>query len=112
MNNPPLTIAQLQATVHHWITTTGHGYHSPLTNGLILAEETGETARILARLHGDQRPKPTDDITPDHLADELADLLWVIAALANQTGIDLTQAIARNIHKKNTRDANRFSQTK
>lgn len=100
-----ITIRQLQATVDHWISTTGGGYFSPLTNMAVLAEETGEVARIMARRYGDQVAKPGDNSS---LADELADVLWVVSALANQTGIDLTEAIARNIEKKNTRDSHRF----
>jgi NTP pyrophosphatase (non-canonical NTP hydrolase) len=79
-------------------------YFSPLTNMAILAEETGEVARIMARTYGEQSFKPGE--SPD-LADELADLLWVTMAIANQTGVDLTDALARNIQKKNTRDCSR-----
>ncbi|MDE6448475.1 MAG: nucleotide pyrophosphohydrolase [Muribaculaceae bacterium] len=100
-----MTINELQSTVDNWITTTGGGYFSPLTNTAILAEETGEVARIMARQYGDQVAKPGDKCS---LADELADVIWVVAAIANQTGIDLTEAIARNIDKKNTRDRDRF----
>lgn len=101
-----MTIAELQALVDRWITTTGNGYFSPLTNTAVLAEETGEVARIMARRYGDQVAKPGDR---SDLADELADVLWVVAALANQTGVDLTEAIRRNIGKKNSRDARRFT---
>ena len=102
--NDSLSLRDFQQMVDRWITTTGVRYFSPLTNMAILAEETGEVARIMARRYGDQSAKPGDN---DDLADELADLLWVAAAIANQTGIDLTGAIARNLEKKNTRDATR-----
>lgn len=103
-----MTIQQLQQTVERWITTTGGGYFSPLTNTAVLAEETGEVARIMARRYGDQKAKPGDVTDLDTLADELADVLWVVAALANQTGVDLSDALARNLDKKNIRDASRF----
>lgn len=99
-----MTLNELQHTVHQWITTIGVRYFSPLTNMAILTEETGEVARIMARKHGDQSFKPGEN--PD-LADELADLLWVVAAIANQEGIDLNEAIANNIRKKSIRDAQR-----
>jgi len=100
-----LTLEQLQASVDRWITTTGGGYFSPLTNMAVLAEETGEVARIMARKYGEQKAKDGDNLD---LEDELADVLWVVAAIANQTGIDLTAAFAKNILKKETRDASRF----
>lgn len=103
-----MEISQLQELVNRWITTTGGGYFSELTNMAVLTEETGEVARIIARMYGDQRAKPSDEISPARLADELADILWVVAALANQTGIDLTEAISKNLEKKNIRDCNRF----
>lgn len=96
------TIRQLQETVDRWITTTGVRYFSPLTNMAILAEETGEVGRQMARIYGDQSFKPGESPA---LADELADLIWVTVAIANQTGVDLTEAIARNIEKKTSRDA-------
>lgn len=100
-----MTIKELQQTVDRWITGTGGGYFSSLTNMAVLAEETGEVARVIARLHGDQVAKPGDSLD---LADELADVLWVVTALANQNGIDLTEALTRNIDKKSHRDAHRF----
>ncbi len=100
-----MTLDELQRGVERWITTTGGGYFSPLTNAVILAEETGEVARIMARKYGDQKAKPGDH---GDLADELADLLWVLTAIANQTGVDLTQAVRNNFEKKNTRDRTRF----
>jgi NTP pyrophosphatase (non-canonical NTP hydrolase) len=99
-----ITLREAQALVDRWITTVGVRYFSPLTNMAILAEETGEVARIMARTYGEQSFKPGE--SPD-LADELADLLWVTMAIANQTGVDLTDALARNIQKKNTRDCSR-----
>ncbi len=102
-----LTVRSLQKQVDEWITTVGVRYFDPLTNTAILAEETGEVARIMARKYGEQSFKPGDK---DCLADELADLLWVVVAIANQTGVDLTEAIKRNFEKKNIRDAGRHRQ--
>lgn len=99
-----ISMRDIQHTVDHWITTTGVRYFSPLTNMAILAEETGEVARIMARRHGDQSFKPGEN--PD-LADELADILWIVAAIANQEGIDLTEAFLNNLNKKNVRDNDR-----
>lgn len=99
-----ITMREMQRTVDRWITTVGVRYFSPLTNMAVLAEETGEVARIMARRFGDQSAKPGDD---GDLADELADLLWVTIAIANQTGVDLTEAFARNIEKKTRRDSAR-----
>ena len=103
MNND-ITIREAQEMVDNWIKTIGVRYFSPLTNMAILAEETGEVARIMARVHGDQSFKEGE--TPN-LADELADLLWVTIAIANQEGIDLTEALQRNLEKKTSRDKNR-----
>lgn len=100
-----MTLKEAQKTVDNWITSIGNGYHSPLTNMAILAEETGEVARVMARQYGDQVAKPGDKLD---LADELSDLIWVICAIANQTGIDLSEAFKNNIEKKTARDANRF----
>ncbi|MDE6494633.1 MAG: nucleotide pyrophosphohydrolase [Duncaniella sp.] len=99
-----MSLRDYQSMVDEWITTVGVRYFSPLTNTAILAEETGEVARIMARKYGDQSFKPGEK---DNLADELADVLWVVAAIANQTGIDLTEAVDRNMEKKNIRDATR-----
>ena len=99
------TLREIQDEVDRWITTTGVRYFSPLTNMAILAEETGEVARIMARRYGDQSDKPSDAAAD--LGDELADVLWVICALANQTGVDLDEAFRRNIEKKTARDADR-----
>ena len=103
-NKEDISIREAQKMVDNWIKTIGVRYFSPLTNMAILAEETGEVARIMARLHGDQSFK--DGESPN-LADELADLLWVTIAIANQEGIDLTEALQRNIEKKSARDKNR-----
>ncbi|MDE6831175.1 MAG: nucleotide pyrophosphohydrolase [Muribaculaceae bacterium] len=100
------SLAPLQRLVDSWIMATGKGYFSPLTNMAILAEETGEVARIMARLHGDQVAKPSD--TAVSLADELVDVIWVATAIANQEGIDLTEALRKNFDKKSSRDADRF----
>lgn len=103
-NNTDITIREAQEMVDNWITTIGVRYFSPLTNMAILAEETGEVARIMARKHGDQSFKEGES---PNLADELADLLWVTIAIANQEGIDLSEALQRNIDKKTSRDKNR-----
>ncbi len=99
--NEEISLSRLQQIVDDWITGIGHGYFSPLTNMAVLAEETGEVARQMSRLYGDQTFKAGE--TPD-LADELADVIWVVAAIANQTGVDLTEAMRRNLVKKTTRD--------
>ncbi len=88
-----------------WINTVGVRYFSPLTNMAILTEEVGEVARIMARRYGEQSEKPSD--AEKDLGDELADVIWVVACLANQTGINLTDAIERNFEKKTHRDATR-----
>ena len=103
-NNTDITIREAQEMVDNWITTIGVRYFSPLTNMAILAEETGEVARIMARKHGDQSFKEGEN---PNLSDELADLLWVTIAIANQEGVDLTEALQRNIDKKTSRDKNR-----
>lgn len=100
-----MTIRDAQQQVDEWIKTTGVRYFSELTNMAILTEEVGELARIMARRYGDQSFKESDK---DHdLGDEMADVLWVLICLANQTGIDLDQALEKNFEKKNIRDAER-----
>ena len=99
-----ISLAEMQRQVDEWITSIGVRYFSPLTNMAILAEETGEVARIMARRYGDQSFKAGDK---DDLADELADLLWVVAAIANQSGVNLEEAFRRNIEKKTARDKDR-----
>ena len=100
-----MTIREAQNEVDQWITTTGVRYFNELTNMAMLAEEVGEVARVIARRYGEQSEKESDK---NHdLGDELADVLWVVMCLANQTGVDLTEAFRRNLEKKNTRDKNR-----
>lgn len=103
-----LTLSDCQTTVDQWIRTVGVRYFSPLTNMAILTEEVGEVARLLARIDGDQSFKPGEDAS--QLADELADVIWVVAAIANQHGIDLTEAFVNNIGKKTIRDKDRHRQ--
>jgi NTP pyrophosphatase (non-canonical NTP hydrolase) len=100
-----LTIREAQQLVDNWIRTTGVRYFSELTNMAILTEEVGEVARLMSRLYGDQSFKPSD--TGRELGDELADTLWVLICIANQTGIDLTAALEKNFAKKDIRDATR-----
>jgi len=100
-----MTIHELQESVDQWIKTIGVRYFSELTNTAILMEEVGELARIMARKYGDQSFK--SDEKEKQLADEMADVLWVLTCLANQTGVDLTEAIRKNIEKKTKRDAER-----
>lgn len=102
---PGLTIRQAQAIVDQWIETIGVRYFSELTNLAQLVEEVGEVARILSRTHGDQSSKAGE--TASDLSDELADVLFVVICLANQSGIDLEAAFERNIAKKTDRDAAR-----
>ncbi|MCE2788125.1 MAG: nucleotide pyrophosphohydrolase [Bacteroidota bacterium] len=99
------TLNDIQKTVDQWINTTGVRYFTELTNTAILMEEVGEVARIMARRYGEQSFKASDKEVD--LADEMADVLFVLVCLANQTGIDLTAAIKKNILKKTTRDADR-----
>jgi NTP pyrophosphatase (non-canonical NTP hydrolase) len=100
-----MTITQAQKDVDQWINTVGVRYFSELTNMAILTEEVGEVARIIARKYGEQSFKTSDK--EYNLADEMADVLWVLMCLANQTGIDLTEALEKNFEKKNIRDASR-----
>jgi len=103
-----MLIKEAQEQVDNWIKTVGVRYFSELTNMAILTEEVGELARIMARTYGDQSFKKTD--LNKNLADEMADVLWVLICLANQTGIDLTTALEKNFEKKNTRDAVRHKE--
>ncbi|MFZ9240899.1 MAG: nucleotide pyrophosphohydrolase [Chitinophagaceae bacterium] len=103
-----MTIQEAQQKVDEWIKTVGVRYFSELTNMAILTEEVGELARIMARKFGDQSFKK--DETADRLADEMADVMWVLICLANQTGIDLEDALKKNFEKKNARDATRHLQ--
>jgi NTP pyrophosphatase (non-canonical NTP hydrolase) len=103
-----MTLQEAQQQVDQWIKTVGVRYFSELTNMAILTEEVGELARIMARKYGDQSFKKNEN--PDALADEMADVLWVLICLANQTGVDLTAALVKNIEKKTVRDADRHQQ--
>ena len=100
-----MTLRNAQDTVDDWIKTVGVRYFGELTNMAILTEEVGELARIISRRYGEQSEKESDKNRD--LGDEMADVLWVLICLANQTGIDLTEAFAKNLDKKNTRDATR-----
>lgn len=100
-----MTIQQAQQEVDQWIKTIGVRYFSELTNMAILIEEVGELARLMARTYGDQSFKKGEETSS--LSDEMADVLWVLICLANQTGVDLTTALQRNIEKKTKRDASR-----
>lgn len=117
-----MDISEAQAIVDEWIRTTGGGYFSELTNMAVLTEEAGELARVIARVYGDQRPKASDlpegctatelpamrRAMKSRLSEELADMLWVVICLANQTGTDLTEALRASLDKKTRRDAERF----
>lgn len=100
-----MTIQEAQNKVDEWIKTYGVRYFTELTNMTILTEEVGELARIMARTYGDQSFKKAD--LDKNLADEMADVLWVLMCLANQTGVDLTEAFNKNMEKKTNRDKNR-----
>ena len=100
-----MTIKEAQVTVDEWIKTIGVRYFSELTNMAILTEEVGELARIMARTYGDQSFKKSD--MDRNIADEMADVLWVLICLANQTGVDLTEAFRKNLEKKTLRDKDR-----
>lgn len=102
---PDLTIREYQAAVDRWVKKYGVRYFSELTNTAILAEEVGELARLMARLFGDQNFKPSDP-RPD-LGDEIADILFVLFCIANQTGVDVTAALKNNLAKKTKRDSSR-----
>lgn len=104
-----MTIEEAQNTVDKWITTTGVRYFNELTNMAILTEEVGEVARIISRKYGEQSFKETDN---KNLADELADVLWVLIAIANQTGVNLTEAFEKNLEKKKKRDSQRHINNK
>lgn len=106
-----MTLKAAQKAVDNWINTIGIRYYNELTNTAILTEEVGEVARLMARIYGEQsfkRPKDAEQ-APTQLADEMADVLFVLICLANQTGIDLTAALERNLEKKAIRDADRHA---
>lgn len=103
-----MSIEEAQKIVDHWINTTGIRYYNELTNMAILTEEVGEVARLMARIYGEQSFKESDK--EYDLADEMADVLFVLICLANQTGIDLTEALQKNLDKKTKRDKERHAQ--
>ena len=105
MNNE-ITIREAQRLVDQWIRQYGVRYFSELTNMACLTEEVGELARVMARKYGDQSFKEGE---PQDPSDEMADVLWVLLCLANQTGVDLTEALKRNLEKKTRRDATRHT---
>ncbi|MCB0549269.1 MAG: nucleotide pyrophosphohydrolase [Phaeodactylibacter sp.] len=106
-----MTIQEAQQTVDHWINTIGIRYYNELTNMAILMEEVGEVARLMARLYGEQSFKKTEDAAnaKTQLGDEMADVLFVLICLANQTGVDLTEALRKSLDKKTKRDAERHA---
>lgn len=110
MNDPKaedLSLRQAQEEVDNWIKSIGVRYFSELTNMAILTEEVGELARVMARQYGDQSTKAGEKL---NLADELADVMWVLICLANQTGVDLSEAFRKNMDKKTKRDSLRHKQ--
>lgn len=107
-----MTLKETQETVDKWINTIGIRYYNELTNTAILTEEVGEVARLMARIYGEQSFKRKEDEASamDDLADEMADVLFVLVCLANQTGVDLTDALVKNLEKKSIRDAKRHAE--
>ncbi len=105
-----MTIQQAQSDIDQWIKTVGVKYFSELTNLGILMEEVGELSRLMVRKYGEQSFKESDEGTD--MADELADVLWVLICLANQTGVNLTEALEKNFEKKNLRDGERHKNNK
>jgi NTP pyrophosphatase (non-canonical NTP hydrolase) len=103
-----MTLTEVQNTVDQWIKEVGVRYFDELTNTAILMEEVGELARIMARKYGEQSFKPGHE--KESLDDEMADVLFVLVCLANQTGVDLTQALQKNLEKKTKRDASRHAE--
>jgi NTP pyrophosphatase (non-canonical NTP hydrolase) len=110
MPGEEISIRKAQQLIDEWIRTTGVRYFSELTNMAILTEEVGEVARLMSRLYGDQSFRDSDQ--KKDLPDELADVLWVLICIANQTGVDLTTALQKNLEKKNIRDAQRHQENK
>ena len=105
-----MKISKAQEMIDHWIKTYGVRYFSELTNMAILTEEVGELARIMARTYGDQSFKESDQ--KKNLADEMADVLWVLLCIANQTGVNMEEALLKNLEKKTSRDSIRHTQNK
>lgn len=105
MKQESITLKAVQEKVDQWIRSTGVRYFNELTNTVILMEEVGELARIMSRKYGEQSFKKGE--SADTMGDEMADVLWVLVCLANQTGIDLTEAFYKNLEKKEKRDAKR-----
>lgn len=103
-----MSIEEAQIIVDQWIKTYGVRYFNELTNMAILTEEVGEVARVMSRKYGEQSCKPSD--ADKQLSDELADVLWVLLCIANQTGVDLTEAFEKNVEKKTLRDFNRHKE--
>ncbi len=108
MSEGEISIREAQEKVDQWIKTTGVRYFGELTNMTILTEEVGELARLMARTYGEQSFKESDK--GRDLGDEMADVLWVLICMANQTGVDLTEALQKNFQKKNVRDATRHQE--
>jgi NTP pyrophosphatase (non-canonical NTP hydrolase) len=106
-----MTLDAAQATVDNWIKTIGIRYFHEMTNMAILTEEVGEVARLMSRMYGEQSFKKTEDAenAKENLADEMADVLFVLICLANQTGVDLTAALEKNLDKKTKRDRERHA---
>ncbi|MBD5278769.1 MAG: nucleotide pyrophosphohydrolase [Bacteroides sp.] len=102
-----MTVKEMQQQVDRWISDIGKGYFPPLANMAVLTEEVGELARVIVRRYGPQVAKKGD--LDKALEEELADVLWVVACLANQTGVDLTEAFRKTLQKKTERDRERFS---
>ena len=109
-----MTIKEAQNTIDQWIKTIGIRYYGELTNMAILSEEVGEVASLMARLYGEQsfKTKEQELSAKENLADEMADVLFVLICLANQTGVDLTDALRKNLAKKTTRDTKRHAENK
>lgn len=107
-----MTIQEAQKAVDNWINTVGIRYYNELTNTAILTEEVGEVARLMARIYGEQsfKRKADEATAKEDLADEMADVLFVLVCLANQTGIDLDAALIKNLEKKSIRDATRHAE--
>jgi NTP pyrophosphatase (non-canonical NTP hydrolase) len=108
MENKEISIREAQQKVDEWIKTVGVRYFNELTNMAILCEEVGEVARLMSRIYGEQSFKESDK--NKELGDELADVLWVLMCIANQTGVDLTEALKKNFEKKNIRDSERHKE--